>query len=306
MRRAVELEVLPPFERIDLLPRKPDDARDERERKRVRLAADLCEHRAQDRKRDGKLQLKGRAESRDRRDTHGAADVPDHVLHGIQADTAAGDVRDPILQRKSRQEQEFEQLSVGQRVGRFGIDELSLDHTRAQALQVDATSVVGDHDVEVARAVMRLDSEKALGPLAGRAPLFGRFDAVIEGVAEKVAERRLELSENVAIDLRRLSRYFQLHLLAKRAGQIAHKSRKPLHAIAEWAHPAGKGFAVQTMREVHRAAIELIEVGEPIRQQPARSLLNGAASHRARPARVASSACSGSASRRPSSERAVS
>ena len=38
----------------------------------------------------------------------------------------------------------------------------------------------------------------------GGAALLGRFDAVIDGIANQVPERRIEACQNVAIDLRRL------------------------------------------------------------------------------------------------------
>ena len=190
-----------------------------------------------------------------------------HVLHGIEPDAAPRDVGNAVLQRKAGQEQKLEQLGLGQRRRRLGIYQFSFDDARPQPPKVDATPVVGDDDVEIACAVTRLHLQNALFRLSRRPPLFGRFDAVIDGIANEVSERRLELSENVAIDLRRLARDLQLHPFAQGAREIAHQPRKSMHHVAKGTHPARKRFGVQPMREVHRSALEVVEIGQPVYQQ---------------------------------------
>src|SRR5687767_4289682 len=93
---AVELEMLAPFERLDLRSRQRDDPRDERERKRIRLAANLREHCPENRQRDRQLQLERGATTGNRRYADRAAYLFHHVLHGIEPDAAPRDVGNAV------------------------------------------------------------------------------------------------------------------------------------------------------------------------------------------------------------------
>ena len=67
-------------------------------------------------------------------------------------------------------------------------------------------AVVGDRDEQHAGAVAGLQTDRAGCRLArGRATL-GRLEAVIDGVADQVRQRRFELLEDVAVDLGVLAR----------------------------------------------------------------------------------------------------
>lgn len=96
-----------------------------------------------------------------------------------------------------------------------------------------------------------------------RARARGRlFDAVIERVAQQVAERRIEHFEDVAVDLSRFAIDDETHALAERARQIAHHARPGVGGVAERTHAALQGFVVEALRELGAAPVDAVEVVE--------------------------------------------
>jgi hypothetical protein len=61
---------------------------------------------------------------------------------------------------------------------------------------------------------------------------------VIDGVAQKVAERSIELLQNVAIDLCRLPDDLQTNRLAERPADVAYQAREGRDAVIERPHAA--------------------------------------------------------------------
>ena len=101
------------FQDFDVLPRQLQGAGDLGRGNGVRLTGDLDQQGAQDRERERQLQLDAQTAAGLGADTKVAAHAPDHVLHYVQADAAAGDFGDILLEREARQEQELEQLGFG-------------------------------------------------------------------------------------------------------------------------------------------------------------------------------------------------
>ena len=89
----------------------------------------------------------------------------------------------------------------------------------------------------------------SLGFLAARA-LVRRLDPVIDGVAEQVTERSVELHQDVAIHLRALAGDLEPHLFAERLSHFADHARKSDNAVGERSHAAGERSVIQTMRQV--------------------------------------------------------
>jgi hypothetical protein len=81
---------------------------------------------------------------------------------GVQADAAAGDLGDGVAHGEAGQEQELEQLGLGElRRHAFG-RQAALDDGLAHALQVDAAAVVGHADLQHAGGVARLQHDASL------------------------------------------------------------------------------------------------------------------------------------------------
>ena len=95
--------------------------------------------------------------------------LSDHVLHHVQADAAAGDFGDILLEGEARQEEKLEQLGLGELLGHVAGVASRLRHDRlAHALQLDAGAVVGDRDQQHAGAVARFEANRAFGGLPAR------------------------------------------------------------------------------------------------------------------------------------------
>ena len=141
--------------------------------------------------------------------------------------------------------------------------------------------------------------------LAGARSFLGAFDAVIDGVAQQMAERRVELLENVAIDLRAFADDLEPHPLAEIARDVADHAREGADAIGEWPHADHQRLIVEAVREARGLVIGCLELVELLRQKlPAGD--EAAAGPRQRGAGAFSSRCRGKAACSVSSAPAVS
>ena len=163
---------------------------------------------------------------------------------------------------KPGQEQEFEQLCVAQGARGFTSGEVPRDDGVPQLLEIDAASIIRHDDLERAGAMTRFDPYEALWRLPGRLARLWRFETVIDGVAQQMAERRVELRQDVPVHLRRAADDLQLHLPAQGAGEIPHHARQTLHAIGKRPHAGGQRLLVEPMREMDGATVEHLELGE--------------------------------------------
>ena len=137
----------------------------------------------------------------------------------------------------------------------------------AHALQLDAGAVVGHRDQQHAGAVARFEANGALGGFAGALPLLAGFAAVIHRVAQQVRQRAFQSLQDVAVHLGVLADDFEPHLLAQRAGQVAHHARKAADAIAEGPHARAQHFEIHALRKVGRAAVEHVQLLHPVGQK---------------------------------------
>lgn len=144
-----------------------------------------------------------------------AAQFAHHVLHRIQPDAAPGHFGDLVAQAEARQEQEAQQLRLAHL--RHGVSrrQAALDDAAAQALQVDTGPVVGQLQHQQPGLVRGAQAHRALLGLAGQQAPLGRLDAMVNGVAQKVSERRFELFQHIAVDLGLLALDHQAHRLAQ-------------------------------------------------------------------------------------------
>src|SRR4029077_1665368 len=128
-------------------------------------------------------------------------------------------------------------------------------------------TVVGDEDLQPAGAVAGLQPDRALGRLASRQALLRPLDAVVDGIAQEMPERRVELFQYVAVDLGRSPDNLELDPLAERAAEVAHDAWIAPGAIGEWPHAAGQRLVIEPLGQQDRPVIEQFELGEPLRQK---------------------------------------
>ena len=95
----------------------------------------------------------------------------------------------------------------------------------AHLFDSDAGAVVGDFDDDVAAFVAGAQLERSLRVLARGLANFGRLDAVIERVADRVRERILDGFEQALVELRILAFDLEANAAAERLGEVAHDAR---------------------------------------------------------------------------------
>ena len=255
----VKREMLAAFQGFDFPARQPEGPGDPRQGERVRLAADLHEQRAQDRERQRQMQRAAGPASGLGSQPDGAAHLAHHGAHHVQADAAPGKLGDVLARGKTGQEEKLDQLFLAHFGGRFVRGQFLAHDGRAEVFKVDALAVISEDDDEHARAVAGFEGQRALGGLAGALAFLGRFQAVIERVAEQVRQGSLQLFEDVAVHLRPRADEIEAGGLAERPGQVPHETREALRAVGEGAHPAELRLAVKPAREVRGTAHEPFE-----------------------------------------------
>ena len=154
----VEFEMLAAFEQSNLLCRELERSNDVGEGKGVGLPGDLRQQGANDGERHRQLQLEPGPFAGQGSHAHRAVHLLDHVLHGIETYAATGHVSHGALHRKTRQEEEGEQLGFAQRAARrHAVVRFRATIGFAEPVQIDAPAVVRNDDLQGAAAVPRFD-----------------------------------------------------------------------------------------------------------------------------------------------------
>jgi hypothetical protein len=192
--------------------------------------------------------------------SHGAAHALDHALHHVEPHAAARDLGHLVFRGKARQEEKFEKFELRELVGDLPGDEPPGHRLGAKRLDVDAAAVVGERDVEHACTVTGLQPDHADRWLARGLAVVRRLEPMVEGVADQVGERRLELVEDVTVDAGLLATHLESHLLAEGAGDVTDESRKAADAVGERPHAAHDHLVMEAIREVFVAPCEALEI----------------------------------------------
>lgn len=197
---------------------------------------------------------------------HAAAQLADHVLHGVQSDAATGHLGDLLAHAEAGQEEKRQEFLLAQLRHGLGGGELAIEHGLAQALQIDAAAVVAQFQDQHAGVVAGADGDPALGRLAGGEAGFRRLDTVIDGIAQQVGERRFEFFQDIPVDLGAFALDQQAHLLAQRAAQVANHPRLAAKDVGEWPHPRGQRRVVEHLGTLAALPGELVEIGDVLHQ----------------------------------------
>ena len=198
----------------------------------------------------GKVKREPRASSRLRADPNHAADRPGHVLDDVEPDASAGDLGHGLLGREAWQKEEFEQLGLTQSGGHLGRGQPFADDLVAERGRVDPPTVVGHGDLEHPRAVAGLQADHAGRVLADGDSLVRGLDGMVEGVADQVVERGLELVEDVAVDPGVLASDLELDLLAQVAGDLADHPGEASDPLRHRPHPAGQNLVMEPAGQI--------------------------------------------------------
>ena len=110
----------------------------------------------------------------------------------------------------------------------------------------------------------RLQRDGALCWFASRYALLGRFQTVIDRVAQQVVERAFDFGEDVAVHQRVLAVDDQAHFFTQAARQIAHHARKGVHTVAKWPHPQRQHLVQHLLRNAQQAPLIGLQLRQPI------------------------------------------
>ncbi|MCY1424934.1 hypothetical protein D9M71_407070 [compost metagenome] len=115
---------------------------------------------------------------------HAAAQLAHHVLYRVQADATPGDLGNLVAHAEAGQEEEGQQLFLGQSRAGLGAGELARDHGIAQALQVHPGAVVGQLQQQHAGVVAGMQADHPLLRLAQAHAQLRALDAMVDRVAQ--------------------------------------------------------------------------------------------------------------------------
>ena len=184
-----------------------------------------------------------------------AADVRDDDVH---ADAAAGILRDLVIRREARREDEAEDLLVcvvflGLRQQPF------LARLAHDFFAVHAAAVIANLDDDLAAFVLRREDNHALFGLAGRLALIRQLDAVIHGVADDVHQRVADVLRDVLVHLGVLADEHEPRLLAEVLRHVADDAVHLLERAADWHHAERHDAVLQFF-------VELVELTRGLRE----------------------------------------
>ena len=111
-----------------------------------------------------------------------------------------------------------------------------LDRLGANFLYIHTAPVVADFDYNLIALMMSIQAYRPVRRFAGHAALFGRFDAVADGIAHHVGERLGDSIENSFIEVGVLSAEIQIHFASALPGHIAHHAREAAEKLLHWNH----------------------------------------------------------------------
>ena len=120
-------------------------------------------------------------------------DLPVQALdirpHDVHSNAAPRDIRERFGRRETGKEDVLEDLFLGRVLGDLPREQTLFDHLLAQRLRIDPLAIVFDGQVDVGFLVPGGHRNGAGFGLSRRAPLLGRLDSMVYGVAQDVYQR---------------------------------------------------------------------------------------------------------------------
>jgi hypothetical protein len=221
-----------------------------------------------DRQRQRDADPERRAEAEGVRHLDPTADALDVGLDDVHADTAAGDVGDPVGGAEARLEDQPAQLLLAHPGGILRGDRAALDRPGPDGRRVQAAAVVRDLDDDLASLVEGAQSDGPLGRLADGDPLLRRLDPVVDAVAHQVGEGVADRLEDGLVQLGLPALGGQRHLLATGLGEVADDAGELLPQAVDRLHARLhdpllqlRGDGVETVRGTDQRHL-LASVGE--------------------------------------------
>ncbi len=176
----------------------------------------------------------------------------DHAVDHVQSDAPAGNLGHLIFGGKTGQKEEFHEFRFGEFVDHLGAGQAFAEDLHPEFVQIDAPAVVRYGDHEHPRSMGGFQPDGAGFGFARRRPLPGCLHAVIQRIAQEVAQGGFQLLQDVPVHLRALAHDGEAHLLPQFPGQVPHHPRKGLDAVGKGPHPDPDDLVVEAVRQVFR------------------------------------------------------
>ncbi len=159
-------------------------------------------------------------------DLQGSAELADFTVDHVHADTTARQTTDLGGGAEAGLQDEGKQFAAAD----FGIgtEQSSLDRLAPDGIGVQAATIIGHHDHHFRSFASDRDGDRALFRFATARALLGGFQAMGDGIAQHVLQRRGHAIEDVAVHFALGAFDPQLHLLAQFASGL------PQHTAHAW------------------------------------------------------------------------
>ncbi len=223
-----------PQVRADLGLRQSQHAFDRRQRQCVELLVGAHDECVTDRERQRQAHREHRALAGLALHVQCAAQALDLGCNHVHADAAAGLLGDRTRGGEPRLEDELHRILIAQ--GLPGRDEAERLTFVADRLQIHAAAVIGETHHDLGALPMQLQQDPAGVGFAALHALFGLLDAVHDGVAQHVFERRQHALEHLPVKFPGGTLDGELGTLAGVGGRLAHDACEALHVALEGHH----------------------------------------------------------------------
>ena len=152
-------------------------------------------------------------------------------------------------------------LRFGELLG-FGFGNEALRYRLGlDALGIKSAPVIGDPDDDVTAFMIGGKPDQTVLGLACGAPLFRRFKAMVRRITHHVRERILDEIQDLAVEFGLGAMHFELDLLPKLIGKIAHNARQFLPRIPDRLHARLHHAFLQFGRHIGQPLQRRLEFG---------------------------------------------
>src|SRR5260370_28918006 len=176
---------------------------------------------------------------------YGAANFFDVRLHYSHANAAAGDVGYLLRGGESGEEDQIEHFPLGHACRLFGGDYSALDCLLADAFSVQAGAIVADLDIDLPPFVKGAQNQASASSFARLHAHFGKFDAMIHGVAYQMGEWVLDRLDDGFVQFRLFALHLDAHFLAAAERHVTHGSRELAPDVSDGLHAGLHDFFLQ-------------------------------------------------------------
>ena len=181
----------------------------------------------------------------------------------VHSDTPSRDVGNFRRGAEAGLPDEVDQFTGAEGGRLVGRNESAGNGTIANPFDVDATAVVADRDDDAVTPMRRGEPHRRHLRLAPAQPHVGRFDPVVDGIADKMDERVAEFVDHSLVEFGLLSRDLERHALAEFIRDVADRPLEPVQERADRHHPRAEHTPLQAVGHAGEMIDRLHELGVP-------------------------------------------